>query len=222
MTVTGDSLCKKNRAHVCLHTCTLTWMQKTSLICVNAPSVHTEWCWSVLALSLRREFVVTITKSTLSFPRFRGFEVCKSALVATSLQKLNPATLSWITPSIKALTVWEGINTVSQRLVELWHTTNQVKPGEECPDLMGRYSMCSWRESSLLRDRALLEKLLPLSLCLKNSKLLSYWLPWSSWQKNSHKFSYSVAKIKSRTVKRQANTSVKSKISGCVKIRSHF
>lgn len=94
MTVTSDSLGKENRVPVRRRTCMLAWMRKTSLIGMNAPSIHTEWCWCVQVLSLRIDFVVIITKSTLSFPRFRGFEVYKSALIATSLQKLNPATLS--------------------------------------------------------------------------------------------------------------------------------
>lgn len=53
--------------------------------------------WIVLVCispSLQRGGVAIITKSTLSSPRFGGFEVCKSAYTATSLQKLNPATPS--------------------------------------------------------------------------------------------------------------------------------
>lgn len=50
-----------------------------------------------------------------------GFEVYKSAYTETSLQKFNPATLSGITPSIKASTLCEsregGFSSASQRVV---------------------------------------------------------------------------------------------------------
>lgn len=77
----------------------------------NSCALPLDLCCTVLACvspSLWRGGVVIITESTLSSQHFGGFEVCKSAHKATSLQKLNPATLSLITPSIKVLTVWEG------------------------------------------------------------------------------------------------------------------
>lgn len=110
--------------HACLHISTHVDSEEHMSSYVIPPLyIFWELCKCMQASINTENPRVIITKQVIITkpPPSGGFEVCKSAYTETSLQKFNPATLSGITPSIKASTVWEsrerGFNSVSQGFV---------------------------------------------------------------------------------------------------------